>query len=527
MFFFKNIVDDVLSLNKEKRLKDIDSFTQYLSILADFGKIDSIYFSINYLDNDFVNINKEYLYENKVFLRLKKISDEFFDSNYTFFDFSNNNSKHEILLNNFLKYFNGLDSNESSHEENFRLNFLLNCIMERGLLSSDLGIKLIEYFWRAKNCNPRRKDYCIFSIVDTFINSDNKLFFKLQKTFYNHIQKIYHQTYRSELLNEENKYIYMYSLNKIIKKHNKLKSKSNFKVAVCVSGLYRNHIESLLSIKNNIIDPLYADVFVHTWDQKSIWTGIGGYSNYTRLFGFDSKLKTIIPSEVQNLKNLERFLPKTFNSLKEPRFVNWNAEEIKNILKPKKIIIENQLDFENKLDNKSNYITRGSLNQIKMFYGMKQSFDLALDFDEYDYIIRIRPDVLVENKVSIDTFHKLQNNIIYTSSGDVALQEMEFVASQSTIKNLSGLISKMFTFEKVSLYSDFPLYDAHNVMFAWMVEGNYVFGKDLMDRKILTMDKGVIIDGLNKSIDDDFNNLNENDKLKFFNFISFLKKNYC
>ena len=69
-----------------------------------------------------------------------------------------------------------------------------------------------------------------------------------------------------------------------------MESQSRFKVAICISGIYRNHINGIRKIKNNLIDPLGADVFIHTWDEKAIWLGNGGSPALSRLF--DSKARS-------------------------------------------------------------------------------------------------------------------------------------------------------------------------------------------------------------------------------------------
>ena len=143
--------------------------------------------------------------------------------------------------------------------------------------------------------------------------------------------------------------------------------------------------------------------------------------------------------------------------------------------------MENQYDFQNKLSDNSSYTAlRGSFNQIKMFYGIKKSIDMALLADKYDYIIRLRPDVIVHNKLNILDFYNFENNVIYSGFGDVGLHDAAFVISSSMAYSLSKLIQEMFDFNSLSPYRDFPLYDSHNLLLLWVLENNYTFSNDVL-----------------------------------------------
>lgn len=529
MGLFNNLIEDKLKIKKNNRYSSVSNFSDYLAFLGYIGRIDDIYISLRLIDRSYINNNKNELinystYRNLESLIIKIEEKDAYDikkyileTNYSEID----------ILNITSKFLTSLANKEASHEENFVLNFLLNKILSKNILDTDLGITLIEYFWRAKNCNNYRKDYCIFSIVDFFIENNNNEFFRLRKQYYNHIQKIYSQIQRSSFLLAEENNIYQMHFNSSIIKNNRLKSKTKNRVAVCISGLYRNHTNSVESIKKNIIDPLDADVFIHTWDEKAIWNGVGGNKSSFRLFG--PSAKSIIPKEIEFLNNMETILPKTYDKIKNPIYEKWDGNEISNILNPKKILIENQEEFAKYLKDRKNYsLARGNLNQIKMFYGMKKSFDLAFDYGDYDYIIRIRPDILVTNTLSIDDVYKLKNNTIYTAVWDYGLMDFEFVMSSSMAYNLSKFIKKMLDFNVLSLYEDFPLYDSHNLILAWLIDFNYFFDKDLLKRSLLDMsERKISIEGLRNALDKDFNGLSEYDKEKFLPFIHYLKNNYC
>lgn len=525
--FFSNIVKEKVNEKKNNRYDSINSFIDYLQFLGFIGRVDEIYFSLRFFDKVYIDDNERELIKHGVYNALESLVNriESYDAyNIKEYILTENNS--EISIYNFISNLLAeLDSKSASHEENLILSFLLNITISKNLLNNELAIKLVNYYYNTKNCNRYRRDYCIFSIVDFCIDNNNS-FFKLRKQYYNHIQKIHSRIHKSPFLTSSEKAMYQIRFSSQIKKSNKLKSKTKNRVAVCFSGLYRNHIEAVKSIKENVIDPLNADVFIHTWDEKAIWSGVGGTPLSHRLFG---SADIVIPKEIKNLLRMENYLPRIFDRIKSPIVEKWDGREITDILNPKKILIENQKVFEESLEDKENYLqARGSFNQIKMFYGIKKSFDLALEYSDYDYIVRIRPDILVDNKISIDDISNLENNTIYTNVNFVGPHEFEFILSSSVAYNLSSFIGKMFDFKVLSPYESFPLYCSHTLMLSWMIEFNYVQDKSLLSRSLMNMsERKISIKDLDYALEEDLKNLSEDDKVKFSPFLSHLKNNFC
>ena len=270
-----------------------------------------------------------------------------------------------------------------------------------------------------------------------------------------------------------------------------------------------------------------ADVFIHTWDKKDIWIGNGGSPNIIRMF--NSKARSLLPEEIKDLKTLQERLPRTYDIIQYPVSKQWDVTEITNILKPKNVLVENQIDFENSLINKEGYLlSRGNLNQIKMFYGIKKSFDMALSYSNYDYIIRIRPDTSVNNKVLSTDIYNLKNNTFYAGASQVGPYDAHFAISSPMAYHLSNFIEKMFEFDSLSPYPEFPLYDSHNLFLAWLIESDYVMDKPPFTCGLLaTSERKISIEGLDSAVEDDFNNLSDDNKIKILPFIKYLKSNYC
>ena len=529
MNLFNNIILEKLNLKKINRLDSPESFIDYLTYLGYLGKIDEIYFSLRLIDKEFIISNQKELSNKDVYNRLNELLIKIEEKNQyniktIILDKGIDSKKLTDQIN---AYFSNLEFHKASHEENFILNFMLNKVIEYKVLNTDLAIKILEYFWKAKNCNNYRKDYCIFTITEYCISNNRNNFFFLKERLYNHIQKIYGQLYKSVILNIQEINQYQIYLADTVKKYNKINSIRTPKIAVCISGMYRDHENALESIKKNIIEPLNADVFIHTWDEMSYWTGIGGYSRYERVFG--SKIHDILPKEVHDLKYLKNYLPHAFEIIKSAQFKKLDIEKLNTILKPTKLIVDNQDKFLKSIDYKETYKSRDTFNQIKMFYGLKKVFDTALNYDNYDYIIRLRPDIYIGKAYSEDLFKGINNNTIYSQIGDFGVQDIEFIVSSPMAYSLSSFISKMFEYEKLSPYDSYPLYDAHNLFFSWLLENNYFFGKDRLEgRTLLNMaEKKVILLGLRNALNNDIKTLSQENKIKFLPFIEFLKQNYC
>ncbi len=131
---------------------------------------------------------------------------------------------------------------------------------------------------------------------------------------------------------------------------------ANKKVAICMSGQIRNGYEkTLLLQKIFLIDSLNADVFCCFEDTT------------------------------QEIKQF-----------------------IKNNLNPKKIIYVNDIK---KIPNcKVSHGTMCMYNKIFMANQLKKEYETTYNFS-YDYVIRIRPDLLIKEHLPVNIFDNIKNNI--------------------------------------------------------------------------------------------------------------------
>lgn len=133
------------------------------------------------------------------------------------------------------------------------------------------------------------------------------------------------------------------------------------KIALCISGKFRNSVFCFPTIYRNFILNYDTDVFIHTWD---------------------------------------------------------DVDDALNLYQPKKILVENEKDvLESELakitlsnDVKVNPYSNIN-NNILMYYGVKKVIEMV--DDSYDFIIRIRPDLYLNTKLHLDTIFDDLNNEKY------------------------------------------------------------------------------------------------------------------
>lgn len=521
---------------KLRKNDNIKSYINYLKFHADTGDLREVYESIFINDQIYIKLNKVDVESNNTYKNIYAVINKITDGQYSYIkplllgkslQLFNNDKFKRFLNEKLLKFIS--NKKENSHEENLIINFILNRLLwdlKNSLTAKDI-IQLFNYFYTAKNCNKTRRDYVLFSLVAYCIKNNVVDFFKLSVRFYNHIQKVYERINNTEFLNNEERMDLLKSFNREVKKFNALNSKSRLKIAVCISGVYRGHENAIKSIYENVVKPLKADVFIHTWDKRSVWSGIGGTPKYQRVFGVDAK--KYIPKEFsRNVNLMKEFFPNAYQALKDPIEEPTDEEYLQRALSPKKIQLENEQEFVDSLENTDGFTKlRGSLNQVKMFYGIKKSIDLALNHSRYDYLIRIRPDLQINSEVSLKDIAKLENNSVYAKVAGAGINDRVFTMSESVAFSFSRFVELILELRKLSPYDDFPLYDSHNLIGAWAIENNYTFDKDIIKDKKLLPNIKIKIPSFKEAIDQDISTLDTDTYVKYGKFIAFLKENYA
>lgn len=507
---------------RDERFLNAESYLRFLIFCCDVSRLDIAYFMLNVVDVNSPSLEK-YLVESKEVLRIKKFSDKEILSEFQKKSlFPLERVFDQSAKNYFFDRLRMLQKKEKiSHFDNMVLSFILYLILENTLirLTAEECIEIFQYFKVIKKCNTIRRDVVFFKLTSYCLKHNIKDYFLLPKKYYNHNTQILSRLTRCSFFEDPERWPIVNTLVSSIRCNNDLGAPPP-KVAVCISGMYRNHLEGLDSIYENIVKPLNADVFIHTWDQTSVWAGLGGSPTAARIFGENDK--DIFPLEKGSLLNYAQWWPNTIGILKS-EINKSTVEDFFNILKPRQVSIENADNVISGLGDMSGFTElRGTLNQIKMFYSIKKSFDMALNTYDYDYIVKVRPDVLISDKVSSDFFTNVSNNIFYANiNNPTGLSDQIFVLSSSMAYSFSQFVARMLKQGRLSIFENFPLYDSHNLILSWLLNNNYEIGPRKVFFSILP-NAEVVIPGLSDALHEDFNNMTDEDQRKFKAFKEFL-----
>ncbi|HFL9761545.1 TPA: hypothetical protein ACG54V_004358, partial [Escherichia coli] len=176
-------------------------FSEYIKLLADFGKLDEIYnkfdqFGFLFVEN--IKADPKQKHPEALSFCLEFIKQKFIPSKYSLIG-TDNNSKLLYLTNKedkkelalyIAQNAAAIINNHSTAQDNMILNFAINGLISAKVLSSELGIKIVTAFIENKNINSWRKRYVLSSLLRYFYSCEDYSFFKLKEQHYNHLQKI-------------------------------------------------------------------------------------------------------------------------------------------------------------------------------------------------------------------------------------------------------------------------------------------------------------------------------------------------
>ena len=498
--------------------QDSSHHQNYIKFLLDIGMLEELILESKNIKYDF-DVNKYYLNKNIVkFNEIEKLEDL---CSYTL----KNKFSYEIYNKFFDQIFPQHKPSTNTSEENLLFCYFLNLSIKYAYLQHDHAEKFVNFFARCAKVNLIRREHCFISITQYMLNSTNSFF--MFQSGYSHQQIILNGIKSTQLLDNHIKRDIQAQFFRKIKACNPLNIEKPKKIAVCISGMYRGHEQSLKEIAENIVKPLNADVFMHTWDTQADWPGIGGTASFFRLFGHENEKK--IPKKyhgVNNIFKIEERFPHLFNLIKTPISQNLDQEKIKAIFPNIHIKIESQNQFEEIYIKNNRYAKNTRYkNQLKMFYGIYQSFYMALQQSlEYDFIIRIRPDVSVET-FNPKIFDNLENNLFYgLSENIVGPTDVEFVCSSQMALSFINFCKNIFSKGRLNPFEQMPDADSHRLILLWLIDNGYSLGDDVIKTKILDSRHFKAFKDLDKILAKDISNLSKAEFLEEADLIEFFAK---
>ena len=233
-------------------------------------------------------------------------------------------------------------------------------------------------------------------------------------------------------------------------------TKKQLKIALCVSGQLRGYKEAFQSWQNLGIYEHEVTTFVHTWNDIGSSVPIPPKDErcFTpSVFKIYRKIWNIYGEDTMKKKYSNLFELFNANSLA-------NIDNLKQLYKTDHVIIENSSD-----DNFKNFT-----NAEKMYYKIEKCHEMVESANvDFDLVIRIRPDFMVNKNVRIDLYDllskTLKNNTIYTTTfkgtdngfytfpGVGLCMDDTFAVG---VPSLMGLYSKAYSMSQKHNFNYFP-----------------------------------------------------------------------
>ncbi|WP_373447859.1 sugar transferase [Campylobacter bilis] len=213
------------------------------------------------------------------------------------------------------------------------------------------------------------------------------------------------------------------------------KSYSGNKIALCLCGAlrpgWRDSIKALINSFSNLGD---IDVFIHSWDEESLWPGVGG-NGIGWIRRFFHPIIDHCPSELimSNIDFSKKF-PNVFSVLSKEINKKISEKELFALdLKVKKVTLESYSKVVSRL---------GELqNDSKIYYGIYQVYKSMEEYEKqnnfkYDFIVRIRSDyIIVNNDIKIEDLHLLELNEIYDARYNCGIDGSLEIGRRNAMEN--------------------------------------------------------------------------------------------
>ncbi|EGO0810586.1 hypothetical protein ITK70_001558, partial [Campylobacter lari] len=284
---------------------------------------------------------------------------------------------------------------------NSQINFMLNNYIDTNSLDYNFVSKFYYKYSRGK-FEVISMNYFLKSISEYFYNKSDFRFFEIFSLMSSTLEPCYESSIgRKKFVDLFNKGLINWSKN--------YKEFNNIKIAICVTGALRGDYKLGLNyIYNNIAKPLNADLFLFTWDKFKIWPGLcGGGKWIERLFS--KEILNLSPQEIRYTSKLRELFPNVFEKLRKEVDLELDLCFLQNMFNC--IVLDNQIRFDKKYWDKKFH------SSFKEAYGLYRVSNAIEEYEiknsiKYDFIIRIRPDVVLDDVIYMDDLLDLKFNQI-------------------------------------------------------------------------------------------------------------------
>lgn len=344
---------------------------------------------------------------------------------------------------------------------------------------------LLDSFDNLKKVNTLRKAYITKLIATKLLTNKNIITFP--KVGYNSLHKLLGIIAAQKNKHKNNGAARLYTLiSDVIRPElkkpttsKKLGWNSKPKVAVCISGMYRCGNLALDSVYKNIIEPLDADVFFHSWKEMQEWPGLGGAGDVWLLRIFNNDIFNKCPTALRSKKYFKEKFPRTYTLIDAPLDSIFDPARLPETIKFKKIKLEDPtIAFQEHNIEEASFLSLGSLNQAKMLYGIYKAHELAVNHEiengfRYDYVIRCRPDIGLHNKLSFSALETLKaDEVAMDFTKEYGPQDQFWYGQRAAALSMASLWAASIDSNSLSPFPDHPQMRAHGLILGWMTDNH-------------------------------------------------------
>lgn len=214
------------------------------------------------------------------------------------------------------------------------------------------------------------------------------------------------------------------------------------KICILFSGHLRNITDHINNFKSNLLDILIknkyeVDIYMHTWDSNITNDIIDNNDEFYK----NNDICDII-NKIKNEITIKKIL---IESQKTVKLDNNVTNYITRIIKNKTIHLNNNKDYVFDLTNKLYF----------QYYGQYKSLQMIDNIDNYDYIIKTRPDVyytetfdikLLNHNIVFPNSHRGNNtsinNIFYFGKREFMIKILNYFKTINDIESLKNILNK-------------------------------------------------------------------------------------
>jgi hypothetical protein len=249
------------------------------------------------------------------------------------------------------------------------------------------------------------------------------------------------------------------------------------RIAICLTGQTRGTSACLKTLRDNLINPLQADVFLSTWDKVAEWPGVFKPSKFIRrTFGAEAESRFPLP-ELDDVAKFSAVFPHFLATFNESITKDLDLDFYEKNFDLTAYKIEKEEEFLQTIPfdiQKLEY--KGKHNQAKMFYTNWSVMQLLLDYEKqhnikYDIIIRTRPDLRYDTPAQRESLEAVEENTVYLNYDYTGFgpDDNLWVAKREAMLKMCAIWPAMLDVENIFIFKN-QEHTAHYLTAMWIAK---------------------------------------------------------